>query len=96
MSPLIFKEREEEKMADKKEILHLQELAYKARRNLVELCGAYNGSIHMGGDMSMMDVLTCLFQRTRVSKGIRTRPFYPEQRSWGSWYVYCDGAQRVF
>lgn len=51
-------------MADKKEILHLQELAYKARRNLVELCGAYNGSIHMGGDMSMMDVLTCLFQRT--------------------------------
>lgn len=51
-------------MADKKEVLRLQELAYKARRNLVELCGAYNGSIHMGGDMSMMDVLTCLFQHT--------------------------------
>lgn len=64
LSLLIFKEREEEKMADKKEVLHLQELAYKARRNLVELCGAYKGSIHMGGDMSMMDVLTCLFQHT--------------------------------
>lgn len=51
-------------MADKREVLRLQELAYQARYHLVKLCGAYSGSIHMGGDMSMMDVLTCLFHHT--------------------------------
>lgn len=51
-------------MADRKEVLRLQELAYQARYDLVKLCGAYSGSIHMGGDMSMLDVLTCLFHRT--------------------------------
>ena len=43
-------------MADKKEVLRLLELAHQARR---DLC-----NIHMGGDMSMIDVLTCLFHRT--------------------------------
>lgn len=51
-------------MADKKEIMHLIELAYQARYDLCRLCGMYSGNIHMGGDMSMMDVLTCLFHRT--------------------------------
>lgn len=51
-------------MVDKKQILRLQEEAYQVRYDLCKLCGAYNGNIHMGGDMSMIDVLTCLFQRT--------------------------------
>ncbi|MGI6544853.1 MAG: transketolase [Fastidiosipilaceae bacterium] len=51
-------------MTDKKEILRLQELAHNARYELCKLCGAYDGSIHMGGDMSMIDVLTCLFHHT--------------------------------
>ena len=51
-------------MVDKKEVLRLTELAYQARRDLCKLCGAYSGNIHMGGDMSMLDVLTCLFHRT--------------------------------
>ena len=45
-------------MVDKKEVLRLTELAYQARRDLCKLCGAYSGNIHMGGDMSMLDVLT--------------------------------------
>lgn len=51
-------------MANKEEVLRLQELAYQARRDLCSLCGGYSGNIHMGGDMSMMDVLTCLFHHT--------------------------------
>jgi transketolase len=51
-------------MADKKEVLRLQEMAHRARYDLCKLCGEYSGNIHMGGDMSMLDVLTCLFQHT--------------------------------
>lgn len=51
-------------MADKKEVARLQELAYQMRVNLVKLCGSYAGNIHMDGDMSMSDVLTCLFHHT--------------------------------
>lgn len=51
-------------MAEKKEVARLQELAYQMRVNLVKLCGSYAGNIHMGGDMSMSDVLTCLFHHT--------------------------------
>ena len=51
-------------MADKKEVLRLQELAYQERVNLCKLCESYSGNIHMGGDMSMTDVLICLFHHT--------------------------------
>lgn len=51
-------------MADKKEVQRLKDLAHQQRINLVKLCGSYAGNIHMGGDMSMSDVLTCLFHHT--------------------------------
>ena len=51
-------------MTDKKEVQRLKDLAHQQRVNLVKLCGAYSGNIHMGGDMSMSDVLTCLFHHT--------------------------------
>ena len=51
-------------MTEKTEVLRLRDLAWQARVNLCKLCGSYGGNIHMGGDMSMMDVLTCLFHHT--------------------------------
>ena len=51
-------------MADKKEVRRLQEVAHQARVNLCKLCVSYSGNIHMGGDMSMIDVLTCLYHHT--------------------------------
>lgn len=62
-------------MATKKEILRLQELAYSVRYDLCRLCGAYSGNIHMGGDMSMLDMLTCLFHHTmNVSPALQDDP----------------------
>ena len=51
-------------MADKKEVLRLMDLAYQARQNLCKMCCSYSGNVHMGGDMSMMEVLTTLFHHT--------------------------------
>lgn len=51
-------------MAEKQEVQRLQEISHRARQNLVRLCGAYSGNVHMGGDLSMIDVLTCLYHHT--------------------------------
>lgn len=51
-------------MADKQEVLRLKEMSHQARKDLVRLCGAYSGNVHMGGDLSMIDVLTCLYHHT--------------------------------
>ena len=48
-------------MADKKEVLRLIDLAYEMRCKLLKLCGTYNGAVHIGGDLSMTDVLIGLF-----------------------------------
>ncbi len=88
-------------MVDKKEVLRLTELAYQARRDLCKLCGAYSGNIHMGGDMSMLDVLTCLFHRTmnispeREQDPTRDRFILSKGTRRGR-HVHRDGAKGVF
>ncbi len=49
-------------MADKKTALMLDEKTYELRKKLLELAGAYNGAIHIGGDLSSAEILTVLFQ----------------------------------
>ena len=44
-------------MADKQEVMRLNELAYEMRLKLINLCGKYEGSVHIGGDLSMTDLL---------------------------------------
>lgn len=62
-------------MTDLKEVRRLQDIAHQARVNLCKLCGAYSGNIHMGGDMSMIDVLTCLYHHTmNVDPGDISKP----------------------
>ena len=48
-------------MATQQEITRLEQLAYKMRKMLLEFCGAYEGSVHIGGDLSMTDVLIALY-----------------------------------
>jgi transketolase len=48
-------------MADLKEVKRLQELAYDMRKKLINLCGNYDGIVHIGGDLSMTDLLIGLF-----------------------------------
>lgn len=51
-------------MMDCQEIDRLEELALQMRKKLVILCTTYEGAIHIGGDLSMTDILIALFHHT--------------------------------
>ncbi len=40
----------------------LEELSFELREKLLQLCGTYEGSVHIGGDLSAADIFTALFQ----------------------------------
>jgi transketolase len=48
-------------MANQQEVLRLKELAYEMRTKLLTLCGTYGGPLHIGGDLSMTDILIALY-----------------------------------
>lgn len=48
-------------MTDQKEVMRLKELAYEMRLKLLNLCGNYEGAVHIGGDLSMTDLLIGLY-----------------------------------
>ena len=48
-------------MADQQEVRRLQKLAYEMRKKLLNLCGNYDGIVHIGGDLSMTDLLIALY-----------------------------------
>ncbi len=48
-------------MADKNEVRRLEDLACDMRKKLLYLCGTYEGVVHIGGDLSMTDILIGLF-----------------------------------
>ena len=48
-------------MADMETVARLKDLAYRQRVKLIELCGAYDGPVHIGGDLSLTDVLIALY-----------------------------------
>jgi transketolase len=48
-------------MADPKEVRRLQDLALEMRKKLLNLCGNYDGIVHIGGDLSMTDLLIGLY-----------------------------------
>ena len=48
-------------MNDRNEVDRLKDLACEMRKKLLYLCGHYEGSVHIGGDLSMADLLIGLF-----------------------------------
>ena len=48
-------------MADRQEVVRLEDLAFEMRKKLLDLCVQYEGSVHIGGDLSMTDLLIGLF-----------------------------------
>ncbi|MFC7405895.1 transketolase [Georgenia alba] len=54
---------------DRKTIGELEDLAYELRQKLLHLCGTYEGAVHIGGDLSVADILTVLFHH-----GLRVDP----------------------
>ena len=48
-------------MADRQEVVRLEDLAFEMRKKLLDLCVQYEGAVHIGGDLSMTDLLIGLF-----------------------------------
>ena len=48
-------------MADRQVVMSLKEKAYQMRVNLLTLCGTFEGSVHIGGDLSMTDIMIALY-----------------------------------
>jgi transketolase len=48
-------------MANPREVRRLQQLALEMRKKLLNLCGNYDGVVHIGGDLSMTDILIGLY-----------------------------------
>ncbi|MFB9378369.1 transketolase [Kineococcus gynurae] len=46
----------------RRSVAELEDLAYELRTKLLELCGTYEGAVHIGGDLSAADVFTVLFE----------------------------------
>lgn len=42
-------------------VAELEDLAYELREKLLYLCGTYEAPIHVGGDLSLADILTVLY-----------------------------------
>jgi len=42
-------------------VAELEELSFELRTKLLELCGTYEGAVHIGGDLSAADIFTVLF-----------------------------------
>lgn len=40
----------------------LEDKAYELREKLIRLCGEYEGSVHIGGDLSVADIFTVLYE----------------------------------
>lgn len=55
ISPLVDDE-------DRPGVAELEDLAYELRQKLLQLCGTYEGAVHIGGDLSAADIFTVLFQ----------------------------------
>jgi len=49
-------------MQEKPTVAQLEDLAYELRAKLLNLCGTYAGIVHIGGDLSVADIFTALFQ----------------------------------
>lgn len=43
-------------------VAELEDLSHELRTKLLELCGTYEGAVHIGGDLSAADILTVLFE----------------------------------
>lgn len=55
--------------SDRPNVEDLTDLAFELRSKLLNLCGTYEGAVHIGGDLSSADIFTVLF-----NYGLRVDP----------------------
>jgi transketolase len=49
-------------MGAKPTVEELEDYAYELRQKLLNLCGVYDGFVHIGGDLSAADIFTVMYQ----------------------------------
>ncbi len=47
---------------ERRSVEELEDLAFELRQKLLNLCGTYEGAVHIGGDLSSADIFTVLFE----------------------------------
>lgn len=47
---------------ERRSVEELEDLAFELREKLLQLCGTYEGAVHIGGDLSAADIFTALFE----------------------------------
>ncbi|QPE04396.1 transketolase [Microbacterium schleiferi] len=47
---------------ERRSVEELEDLAFELRQKLLNLCGTYEGAVHIGGDLSSADIFTALFE----------------------------------
>ena len=87
-------------MATQKEVIRLEKLAYEMRRKLIEFCGSYEGAVHIGGDLSMTDILVALYhyglQVDPKDIAMPTRDRFIMSKGHGAFAMYLAMALRGF
>ena len=87
-------------MTSREEIYRLEDLACEMRVKLLELCGSYAGSVHIGGDLSMTDMLIALYHHAMNvdPKDIKlpTRDRFVLSKGHGAIAMYAAMAMRGF
>ena len=87
-------------MTDQNEIVRLQDLAYEMRKKLLNLCGSYQGAVHIGGDLSMTDLLIGLYHHALnvdpQNINLPTRDRFILSKGHGAVCMYIAMAMRGF
>jgi transketolase len=87
-------------MATQQEIVRIEKLAYEMRRKLLEFCGTYDGPVHIGGDLSMTDILVALYHYglnvDPKDISMPTRDRFIMSKGHGAFAMYLVMSQRGF
>ena len=87
-------------MATDQELARLDELTHEMRTKLITFCGTFGGSVHIGGDLSMAEILVVLYNHALnvdpKDIAMPTRDRFILSKGHGAFAMYLTMAMRGF